>query len=147
MTLHVVLRVQGVNQVETVSRVGDGIAAGVPHLVFPRLFLDVFRFVGDPRLDVMMLSPMVTNEFETHHVSCQIIARMFHVRTHAEVLLSLGVVEPVLAHDVIAFTLFGVEGRCQEFYAGMLIEVAGDAGCAEEGTEHILFLAVEIHLE
>ena len=29
----------------------------------------------------------------------------------------------------------------------MIIEMAGDAGCAEEGTEHILFLAVEIHLE
>ena len=110
MTLYVVLGIQGINQVETVSRVGDGVAAGVPHLVFPRLFLDVFRFVGDSRLYVVMLSPMVAYEFETYHVGSQIVACMFHIRTHAEALLRLCVIEPVLAHDVVALTLFGVEG-------------------------------------
>ena len=147
VALHVVLGVQGVDQVEPVSRVGDGVAAGVPHLVFSRLFLDMFRFVGHSRLDVVMLCTMVAHELETHHIRCQIVAGMFHVGTHAEVLLRLCVVEPVLPHDVIAFTLFGVESRCQKFYGCMLVEMSSDAGCSEEGTEHILFLTVEVHLE
>ena len=109
MTLHIGLGFKRIDQIQAVGRVGDGIAAGVAHLVFLGVFLDVFDLIGDARLDVMTARLMSADEFETHHVGRQIIAGMFHISTHTEVLLRLSVIEPVLPHDVIGLVLFRVE--------------------------------------
>ena len=110
MAFDIVVGGQRVDQIQTVCRMGDRVAAGVAHLVFFRILFDVFRLIGDAGLDVVMTGPVRADQFETHHVGSQIVALMFHIGSHAEVLLCLRVVEPVLPHDVIRFLLFRMEG-------------------------------------
>ena len=118
MALDIVSGRERVDQVQTVGGVGDGIAAGVAHLIFLGLFLHVFRLIGHAHLDVMMFSLVGADQLETDDVGCQVVTGVLHVGSHAQTLLRLGVVEPVLAHNVVGLLLLGVESRCQEFYTG-----------------------------
>ena len=76
MALDIVIGSQGVDQVQTVGCVGNGIPARVAHLIFLRFLLHVFRFVGDACLDVMMTGLMVAYQFKTHYVGRQVVTRM-----------------------------------------------------------------------
>ena len=147
MTLHISLGYERIDEVQTVGRVGDRVAAGVAHLVFLSVFFDVFDLVGQSCLEVVTACLMSAYEFETHHIGCQVIAGMFHIGTNTEIVLRLCVVEPILPHDIIGLFLLRVEGGCHEFYAGRIAELTGDTNGAEEGAEQILFLAVEIDLK
>ncbi len=109
MTLHIGFGYKRIDQIQTVGRVGDGVAAGIAHLVFLGVFFDVFYLIGHTSLEVMTARLMPANQFEAHDVGCQVIACMFHISSYAKILLRLSVVEPVLSHNIIGLVLFGVE--------------------------------------
>ena len=103
--------------------------------------------VGETCLDVVVACLVRAHQLETHHVGGQVVPGVFHICSYAEVLARLGVVQPILSHDVIGLFLLGVEGRCQKLDLGGVSERAGDGGGAEIGSEHILLLSVEINLK
>ena len=147
MALHVVLCRQRVDQIQTVRRVWDGIAAGVAHFIFPRRLFDLFDLVGEAGLDVVAACLVRAHQFEAHHVGGQVVPGVLHICSHAEILARLRVIQPVLSHDVVSLFLLGVEGGCEELDFGGVSERACDGGGAKIGTEHILLLSVEIDLE
>ena len=126
---------------------GDGIAAGVAHLIFARVLLHVFELVAQASLDVVAFHLVVHDHFQALHVARQIVACVLHIGAYAQVVVGLGVGEPVLSLDVEGLLLLGVEGRCQQFQRGALVEFAGDGERAEIGAEDILLLTVKVDLE
>ena len=147
MTLDIVLRREGIDEVEAVGAMGDGVAAGVAHLVFARLFLDAFRLIGNAGLEIVMTAFVTADKLEADDISGEVITGVFHIGSHTERLTRIGVVEPVLALYVVGFLLFCMEGGCQEFYLCGVAEGTGDTGGTKEGTEDIFFLTVEVDLK
>ena len=92
---------------------------------------------------------VVGNHFHACHLGCEIVACMLHIGTHSQVLAGVGVVEPVLSLYVIGLLLLAVERRCKQRHFGLTLcaEHAADGQVAEEGSEYVLLLTVEIYLE
>ena len=126
---------------------GDAVAAGVAHLVFPGLFLYLLKLHGNASLYLVLLHLVISHEFDALHVSSQIVAGMFHVGSHAQVLLCLCVVQPVLSLYVVGFLLFCMESRCQQANLRVGRQHSLYAEGAEECAEDVSLLSVEVHFE
>ena len=126
---------------------GHAVAAGVSHLVFARLLLNLLELECNSRLNVMLLCLVVEHEFHASHGCVKIVSGMFHVGSHAEVLAGLRLCEPVLSLNVVGLLFASLECRAYERELRFLSEVASDAQRAEECAEEVFLFAVEIHLE
>ncbi len=72
---------------------------------------------------------------------------MFHISTHTQLFLTGGLVEPILALNVVSFLLSCGKGGELKCEIGLRIEVAGERGGTEERAELVLLLSVEIDFE
>ena len=145
--IELVVGLERIDHVEVLPRVGHAVAAGVAHLIFLGVLSDFLYLVGETRLYVVVLGLVAHGQLHALDGGLEIVACMFHIGAHAEVLVGFGLVEPILPLDVIAFLLVGVECRGDERELGLVVELVGDVERSEEGGEHILLPTVEIHLE
>ena len=72
---------------------------------------------------------------------------MLHISAHAQLVLCLCVVQPVLSLNVVGLLFLGVEGRVEQADFAVGIKRARQAGGAEQRAEDIALLTVEVHLE
>ena len=105
-----VLRSQRVDEVQSAGRVGNAVSAGVAHLIFTGLLLYLLPFEGKSCLYVVLLRFMVRHQLDALHVCRQVVACMFHVSSHTQLLLCLCVVQPILSLNIIRLLLLRVEG-------------------------------------
>ena len=90
---------------------------------------------------------VVDHGFNALYIGCQVIARMFHVRSNSQLFRRLGVVKPILALNVVCLLFFRMEGRGKDFHCGGVAEMASYGSGSEHGAEDILFLTIEIDLK
>ena len=83
---------------------------------------------------------VVDHGFNALYIGCQVIARMFHVRSNSQLFRRLGVVKPILALNVVCLLFFCMEGRGKNFHCGGVAEMASYGSGSEHGAEDILFL-------
>ena len=108
-----VLRSQRVDEVQPVAGVGNAVSAGVAHLIFAGLLLYLLPLEGETCLHVVLLGFVVRHQLDALHVCRQVVACMFHVSSHTQLLLCLCVVQPILSLNIIRLLFLRVEGRSQ----------------------------------
>ena len=85
----------------------DVVACRVAIFVFGRVFLDVFKLIGQSAFHIVFGCPVFEQEFESLDVGAQVVARVLHIGAYAEIFACFGLCEPVLSLYVIGFLLFG----------------------------------------
>ena len=103
-----------VNHLQVTTRMRDVITRWITVFVFGRVLLDVLKFIGHCTLNLMFACTMLHHQFQTLHVSVEIVARMLHKRTHTEVFRRFSLCQPVLSLNVITLLLLRCESRCEE---------------------------------
>ena len=142
-----VLGCQTVDELQVVGSVGYAVAAGISHLILAALFLNVLVAIGECSQHVVLALLVGKAELHVGHGGLEVVAGMFHVCAHSEVLARFGLGEPVLSLYVVAFLLLGREGRGYERERGALGKLPGERERTEECAEHVFFVTVEVHLE
>ena len=72
---------------------------------------------------------------------------MLHVGTNPQLLIGVGVAQPVLSLNVIGLLLLRLEGRCDERERSLCPEVSCESERAEECAEDIFLLSVKIYFK
>ena len=123
------------------------VAGRVAHLVFARTLLDTLHLIGKRSLNVVVSKAVLCHQLHTLYVGLEIVARMFHISTHAEVLARLRLCQPILSLDVVFLLFVGAERRSNKAQACVVGDVSGDVCRSEISAEHILLVAVEVDAE
>ena len=141
------LGTQTVNQLHRFRIGGEGIAHGVAHFPFARIFVNGFAVPIHTRLQGVAGQLGAEAQTGVEHAGAQPVAGMLPVSSYTKLFLSRSLVEPVLTLDVECFLLLGGVRRQLECQIGVGIEVACQRGSSEEGAEKVFFLTVEIYFE
>ena len=143
----VALGAQAVNKREHVLIVGQGIAHRIAHLPLAGIFLDALPLPFHAGLHGVPLETRAEFQSRVEHIGPQAVAGMLHISAHAEIVGRNGIFEPVFAADVVGFLFARGERRALQGEEGFRVEMMRERGRAEERSESVLLLAVEIDLE
>ena len=124
--LQFVLCLQRIDHVEVLSCMGNAIACRVAHLVFDGVLLHVFMLQRDGSFYFVAASLVLHQQLHALHGCIQIVAGMFEVGSHAEVLGLVGLRQPVLALNVEAFLFLCGIGRREQRQTSVGREVTRD---------------------
>ena len=123
------------------------VAGAVAHFVFHRVLRYVFFLIGEGCFHLVVLRLVSEHQLGTQYTGCQIVACMLKVGANTQILTRLGLVEPVLALNVVFLLFLGIEGTSYQRQVGLRTEVARDAKSSEVGDEAVFLVSVKIHLE
>ena len=136
-----------VYHVEVFSIVRNTIASAVSHLVFYRIFRDMFLLIGICHFDVMFFCLVFQDGLGTQDAGGEIVACMFEIGSNAQIFRGFCLVKPVLSLNVVFLLFLTIEGTSQNRKTGLVGNVAGDAERTEVGEETVFLLSVKIDSE
>ena len=142
-----VVALQVVDDAQRVAGVRHAVSAAVPVLPLPAVLADALAAPGDAGLQVVAGEGEAVGGLHVGRAAVEEVACVLHVGAHAQLLVPVRLVEPVLSLDVVGFLLPGAECRCREAHAACLACLAGEAEGAEEGAEEVALLSVEVYAE
>jgi len=118
--------------------VGHGVAGGVAHLPFGRVFLDALRLEGYAGCYGVPADAGAQQEGCGGYAGCEEVACVLQVGAYAKLLLGGDVVKPVLALYVVGLLFLGGVGGAEPLQGGLGVKLVGDAeGCDGEPLEII----------
>ena len=117
--------------------------------VFPlaALFGDALMAPSQSGLHVVLACLELIGGLGGGGVAVQEVACVLHVSAHTQLLVAVGLIEPVLSLYVVGLLLPGAECRGREAHAPCLARLARYLDGAEEGAEEVALLSVEIYFE
>ena len=113
-----------VYHIEVFSIMRNTIASAVSHLVFYRIFRDMFLLIGICHFDVMLFGLVFQDGFGTQDAGCEIVACMFEIGSNTQIFRGFGLIEPVLSLNIIFLLFLAIEGTSQDRKTGLVGDVA-----------------------
>ena len=143
----VVHALQVVDEHKVATGVWDTVSAGVTTFPFARVLLDALVLPGNAGKQGVVSATQVVGEFQALRAAGEQVAGVFHIGSHSQLVVAVGLVEPVLTLDVVGLAFLGRECRESQREVRPIVEASREFRRTEYRAEEVLLLTVEVHAE